>query len=124
HSHGMPGASAVTMSSILPQAWARCALSWIAAPAAIAALIFGSFNCGQLELFVGMMFFPLNVGSRTACGSGKSLSHPTDGQIATCLAGTLQNCVYMDEGGTDLNWMLSPSFVSWLSATCATFSAG
>src|ERR1051326_8973518 len=81
----------------------------------------GSFSCGQFELFDGMMFFPLNVGSSTVCGSAKSFSQPTLGQIATLAFGTLQNFEYIVLRSTARRLTLKPSDCIDCCATSATF---
>src|SRR3954454_5926077 len=90
------GASDVTILSISAHALARSVGSVSSSALLIASLTALSFSCDQLLLFAGRMFLPLNVGSRYVCGSAKSFSQPTFGQMATLAFGTLQNFVYID----------------------------
>src|SRR4029079_4443059 len=93
--YGMAGACAETMSSTSAHAFRASSGSSINAAASIALLISGTLSCGQLELFSGTTFSPLNVGSSMDCPSLKSFSQPTFGQTSGALSGTLQNFVYM-----------------------------
>src|SRR5689334_21352833 len=81
----------------------------------------GSFSCGQLQLFAGRMFFPLNVGSSTVCGSAKSFSQPTLGQMATFAFGTEQYFEYIVARSTASSLTLKPICWSEDSAVSATF---
>src|SRR3954454_8210851 len=63
HTYGIAGACSLIILSMLAQAVARSSgLARISA-LSIASLMAGSFSSDQLELFAGMMFLPLNVGS-------------------------------------------------------------
>ena len=87
--HGMAGACAVTCLSISAQAAARSSFGSSSA-LSIALLMVGSSSSDQLELPCSRMFLPLKVGSSIVCGSAKSFSQPTFGQIATFADGVLQ----------------------------------
>src|SRR4051794_1131284 len=119
HCHGIAPAVPVTERSIFPQAAARWSLPTSTSAAVIARLIAGSSSCGQLELFEATMFFPLNVGSSIVCGSLKSFSQPTLGQMGVLEVGTLQNFEYMVLRVTGLKSILKPSFSMLFRATCA-----
>src|SRR4029453_9787086 len=93
HREGIAGACSVTMSSILPQAFARSGPAGSTAAFDIASLMAGTSSCDQLELLACRMLLPLNTGSSRDCGSLKSLKKPTFGQITTWALGTLQNFV-------------------------------
>src|SRR5213594_4417478 len=90
----------------------------------IAALMAGSFRSGQFELFTGTMFFPLKVGSRIVCGSWKSGSHPTFGQMFGSFFGTLQNFVYMVACVTETVFTLKPILARSAATTWAVFDPG
>src|SRR4051794_30220409 len=121
HSHGIAGASPVICLSIWPHTLARWAGSWSTSARAMALLTPALFSSGQLELFTGMIAFPLNVRSSRVSGSGKSLSHPTLGQIWGSFLGTLQKFVYMVSRVTARNVILNPSFSNCACATWAAF---
>jgi len=87
-------------------------------------LIFGSFNSGQLELLTGVIRWPENVTSRTACGSWKSGSQPTFGQMFGSFFGTLQNRVYIVECVTEIVFTLKPIRARSAATTCAVFEPG
>src|SRR5919202_3973040 len=110
HVHGITAAVPVTILSISAHAFARAAGSMSTSALAIALLIFGSFSCGQFELFVGLIAFPLNVGSSIDCGSGKSFSQPTLGQTSGSDFGTEQNFEYIVSRVTGRKLTLNPSF--------------
>src|SRR3954452_159545 len=120
----MPGACAVTMSSIAPQALFRSGPAGSRAALPIASLMAGTLSCVQLELLACRMLLPLNTASSTACGSLKSLNHPTLGQIAIFWDGTLQNFVYSGYCGPARNLILKPSFSTCACATSAVFLPG
>src|SRR3954452_3393588 len=85
-------------------------------------LIFGSFSCDQLELLLGTMFFPLNVGSSIVCGSAKSFSQPTLGQIGVFAFGMPQYFEYIVSRVTGRKRTLNPRFFSELrTAVAAAF---
>ena len=65
------------------------------------------------------MFLPLKVGSSIVCGSAKSLSQPTLGQMGVFDDGTLQNFEYMVSRDTALKVMPKPSFPKLFRATSA-----
>src|SRR6266545_1376703 len=90
----------------------------------MAVLIAGSLSSGQLELFEGRMFFPLNVGSRIVWGSWKSGSHPTFGQMSGSFAGTLQNFVYMVACVTETCFTLKPILAKSAATTLAVSDPG
>src|SRR5262245_49911537 len=90
----------------------------------IAVLIFGSLRSGQLELFTGMIRFPLNVTSRIACGSWKSGSQPTFGQMFGSLLGTPQKRVYIVECVTEIVRTFMPIFARSAATTCAVLEPG
>ena len=95
HSHGTPGAAAVTILSISPHARSRSAGSTVSSALSIAASIRASSSWAKFELLVSRMFAPLNVGPSRVSASGKSFSQPTLGQTSGWLSGTWQNFVYM-----------------------------
>src|SRR5579863_6817220 len=84
----------------------------------------GSFRSGQLLLFVWRMFLPLNVGSSSVCGSWKSASQPTFGQMFGSLFGTLQNRVYMAACWTEIVFTFIPIFARLLATTAAVSDPG
>src|SRR3954452_10373331 len=108
--HGITAAVPVTILSISAHAFARSAGSLSTSAFVIAALIFGSFSCGQFELFVCTMFLPLNVGSSIDCGSAKSFSQPTLGQTSGSVFGTPQNFEYIVSRVVGRKFTLKPSF--------------
>ena len=122
--HGTAGACSTTILSMSPHALSRAAPCGSLAAASIAALIFGSLSCDQFELPAGRMFLPLNTGSSIDCGSLKSLTNPTFGQMTTFAFGTLQNFVYSVSWGTIRKLSLKPSFSNWAAATSALFLPG
>src|SRR3954471_21279883 len=107
---GITAAVPVTILSISAHALARSPGSTRTSAFVIAWLIFGSFSCGQFELLVGTMFFPLKVGSSIDCGSAKSFSQPTLGHTSVLLFGTPQNFAYIVSRVTGLKLTLKPSF--------------
>src|SRR4051794_32961729 len=109
HVHGIAAAVPVTILSIAAHAVARLDGSMMVSAAVIALLIFGSFSCGQFELFDATMFLPLNVGSSIDCGSGKSFSQPTLGQTSGSVFGTPQNFEYIVSRVTGRKLTLNPS---------------
>src|SRR6188472_475003 len=88
------------------------------------ALIDESLRRGQFELLTGTMFSPLNVGSRIVCGSWKSGSHPTFGQMFGSFFGTLQNFVYMVACVTEIVLTLKPILARSAATTSAVFDPG
>src|SRR3970040_1049386 len=74
----------------------------------MAALILGSFSCGQWTLPDSGMNLPLKVTSRSVTGSLKSGSQPTLGQISGWFFGTPQNLVYMASVVTALSLTSKP----------------
>src|SRR4029453_6075479 len=90
----------------------------------IARLIEGTFRSGQLELFDDVMFLPLNVTSRTVCGSWKSGSHPTVGQMFGSFFGTLQKRVYIVACVTEIVLTLMPILARSAATTSAVFEPG
>src|SRR4029077_12709479 len=93
--HGIAAAVFVIMSSIWPHSLYRVSGFSSSSALDISLLMAGSLRSGQLLLFVVRMFFPLNVGSSSVCGSWKSASQPTFGQMFGSFFGTLQNFVYI-----------------------------
>src|SRR3954451_23004107 len=86
----------------------------------IASLIFGSSRLAKFELPVVRMFLPLNVKSKIASGSAKSLSQPTLGHTGGWSAGTWQYFVYIVWRLTKRRSTLKPSLANWACATVAT----
>src|SRR5262249_24815197 len=82
------------------------------------------FSSGQFELLVGTMRWPLNVTSRTACGSWKSGSQPTFGQMFGSFFGTPQNRVYIAECVTEIILTFIPIFSRSPATTWAVFEPG
>src|SRR3954453_9683206 len=121
HVHGIAAAVPVTILSIAAHAVARWPGSMIVSALVMAWLIFGSFSCGQFELLLGTMFFPLNVGSSIDCGSGKSFSQPTLGQTSGSFFGTPQNFEYIVSRVTGRKLTLNPS--DWNAARARSAAA-
>ena len=90
----------------------------------MAALIAESFRSGQFELLDGRMFFPLNGTSRMACGSWKSGSQPTFGQMFGSFFGTLQYFVYMVAWVTETIRALMPILARSAATTLAVSDPG
>src|SRR5215472_420590 len=84
----------------------------------------GSLRSGQLLLFVVRMFLPLKVGSSSVCGSWKSASQPTFGQMSGWFFGTLQNFVYIAVWSTKTGFTFIPIFARLLTTTCAVSLPG
>src|SRR6185295_2678862 len=124
HSHGMAAAVRVTILSIRPQAAKRALGLTIRSARSIARLMLGSLRSGQFELFDDVMFLPLNVTSRTVCGSWKSGSQPTFGQMFGSLFGTLQNRVYIVACVTEIVLTLKPILAMSAATTSAVFEPG
>ena len=70
------------------------------------------------------MFLPLKVGSRIVCGSWKSGSQPTFGQMLGSLFGTLQNFVYIVACVTEIVFTLNPILAMSAATTWAVFDPG
>src|SRR3954470_23422339 len=85
----------------------------------MASLIGLTFNCGQFELLLGTMFFPLNVGSSIVCGSAKSFSQPVLGQIGVFDFGLPQYFEYMVSRVTGRKLTLKPRLFSEFRTTVA-----
>jgi hypothetical protein len=114
----------VTILSIFPHAAQRACGDTIVLACAIAALIFGSFKSGQFELFTGVIASPANVTLRTACGSWKSGSQPTFGQMFGSFFGTLQYFVYIVECVTEIVFTWKPILARPAATTCAVLEPG
>src|SRR3954447_16445647 len=91
HIHGMAAAVAVIFLSISAHACARCWSPTTVSALSISSLSALSLRSDQFTLPVWTMFFPLKTGSSMVCGSAKSLSQPTLGQISGSFFGTAQN---------------------------------
>src|SRR6188472_2582775 len=63
HTYGIAGACSLIILSMSAHAVARSSGLARSSALAIASLMAGSLSSDQLELFAGMMFLPLNVGS-------------------------------------------------------------
>src|SRR4051794_35262218 len=109
----------MTCLSMSAHACARLSSPTTVSAASIALLISGTSSCGQFELFVGTMFFPLNVGSSIVCGSAKSLSQPVLGQISVLDFGMPQYFEYIVSRVTGRNRTLNPRFFSEFRTTVA-----
>src|SRR3954471_7528043 len=107
--HGIAAAVPVTCLSIAAHAFPRAPGSVSTSALAIALLMAGSFSCGQFELLLWTMFFPLKVGSSIDCGSAKSFSQPTLGQTSGSVFGTPQNFEYIVSRVTGRKLTLNPS---------------
>src|SRR4051794_33738722 len=79
----------------------------------------GTSNCGQFELFVCTMFFPLKVGSSIVCGSAKSFSQPVLGQTSVFDFRMPQYFEYMVSRVTGRKLTLNPSPFSEFNTTVA-----
>src|SRR3954449_5347569 len=109
----------MTSLSMSAHACARLSSPTTVSAASMALLIDGTFSCDQFELFVGTMFFPLNVGSSIVCGSAKSFSQPTLGQIGVFAFGIPQYFEYIVSRVTGRNCTLNPRLFSEFRTTVA-----
>src|SRR5207302_4781233 len=122
--HGIAAALSVIILSICPHSDQRFSELSSTFAFSMSALIFGSFSCDQLTLFAGRMFLPLKFASRSACGSWKSASHPTFGQMFGAFFGTPQKRVYIAECWTEIVFTLMPIFARLFATTAAVFEHG
>src|SRR4029453_4859778 len=90
----------------------------------IALFRLGTFKSGQFELFTAVMFLPLKVTSRIACGSWKSGNQPTFGQMFGSFFGTLQKRVYIVACVTEIVLTLMPILARSAATTSAVFEPG
>ena len=111
--------------SISAHALLRALSPTISSALAIAALIEGTLSCGQFELKppLATMLSPLKVASSIVCGSLKSFSQPTFGQMITLAFGSPQNLVYIVSCVTRRSFGLKPSFSNCVAANSAPFCA-
>src|SRR3954451_11935566 len=119
HIHGIAEAVATTFLSMSAHALARAESPTTVSALSIWALSALSLSSSQLTLPLGTMFFPLNTGSIIVCGSAKSLSHPTLGQISGSLLGTAQNFENIVSRVVVRKLTWKPSFWRLFSTTCA-----
>src|SRR4051794_2920346 len=109
----------MTCLSMSAHACARLSSPTTVSALSMALLIAGTSSCGQFELFVGTMFFPLKVGSSIVCGSAKSLSQPVLGQIGVFDFGMPQYFEYIVSRVTGRKFTENPRFFNEFRATVA-----
>src|SRR3954447_3640723 len=110
HIHGIAAALAMIFLSMSAQACARGASPTTVSALSISALSALSLSSDQFTLPLWTMFLPLKTGSIIVCGSAKSLSQPTLGQISGSFFGTEQNFENIVSRVVVRKFTLNPTF--------------